>query len=77
MHLAIPGISTYDTELTIPEAITARSKGIVIYSIGITSSINEQELRYERKQNIDIYSIYSLICYLVTRKVSKYPDFLQ
>ena len=39
------GVSTRDQSSTIPEAIRARSKGIQIYSVGITKSINEDELR--------------------------------
>ena len=32
------GISTYDKELTIPEAETARNKGITIYAVGVTDA---------------------------------------
>ena len=44
--IAVPGKATFDEELTIPEAETARAKGIIIYSIGITDSISEDDLRY-------------------------------
>ena len=39
------GVSTTNNARTVPEAINARSRGIRIFSVGITTSVNEQELR--------------------------------
>lgn len=39
------GVSTYDNQFTIPDAVNARNKGIDIYSIGISAKIDENELR--------------------------------
>lgn len=39
------GESTFDKTLTIPEAEAARQAGIRVYSVGITSAINEIELK--------------------------------
>ena len=39
------GVSTTNNQRTVPEAINARSRGIRIFSVGITTSVNEQELR--------------------------------
>jgi len=39
------GVSTYDADRTIPEAQSARDQGIKIYSVGVTTAIDENELR--------------------------------
>ena len=39
------GVSTWDKNLTIPEAETARLKGIQIVSVGVTDKVDEGELR--------------------------------
>ena len=39
------GVSTWDKNLTIPEAEQARSEGIQIVSVGITDEVDEEELR--------------------------------
>ena len=39
------GMSTIDQNRTVPEAINARNRGIRIYCVGITTSVNEQELK--------------------------------
>ena len=39
------GVSTYDNNRTIPDAIAARQSGIKIYSIGVTEKINVNEVR--------------------------------
>ena len=39
------GESTFDKEKTVPEAEAARAQGIRVYSVGITSAVNEVELR--------------------------------
>jgi hypothetical protein len=39
------GKSTFDSDRTIPDANTAKSRGIQIYSVGITNAANEEELR--------------------------------
>ena len=43
--VVVDGVSTRDKASTIPEAIRARNDGIKIYSVGITSGVNEAELR--------------------------------
>ena len=40
------GVSTIDKELTISTAVAAQEKGIKIFAVGITSSIDEEELRF-------------------------------
>ena len=39
------GVSTTNNACIVPEAINTRSRGIRIFSVGITTSVNEQELR--------------------------------
>ena len=39
------GVSTWDKDRTIPDAIDARNDGIKIISVGITNAIDENELR--------------------------------
>ena len=39
------GVSTYDKLRTVPDAVEARASGIKIFSVGITESIDENELR--------------------------------
>ena len=43
--IVIDGVSTTNNERTVPEAINARARGIRLYSVGITTNVNEQELR--------------------------------
>ena len=38
------GVSTFDANLTIPEADTARSRGIIMFAIGIGEEISQDEL---------------------------------
>ena len=42
---SVDGKSTYDSDLTIPEAEQARIEGIQIFVIGVTENIDEPELR--------------------------------
>ena len=39
------GVSTYDSSRTIPDAMMAQNQGIRMFSIGVTASINIDELR--------------------------------
>ena len=45
MVVITDGESTYDSELTLPYAEEARNQGIVILSIGVSSSINVDEVK--------------------------------
>ena len=44
------GVSTINKESTIPEAERARDRGITVFSIGITTAIDENELRMMSSQ---------------------------
>lgn len=39
------GVSTWDKDRTIPDAVDARNDGIRIFSVGITDAVDENELR--------------------------------
>ena len=39
------GVSTFDKERTIPDAVEARNRNIQIFSVGITAAIDENELQ--------------------------------
>ena len=43
--LLTDGVSNIDQSRTVPEALAAKNRGITIFAVGITNSVNQEEIR--------------------------------
>merc|ERR1711893_403018 len=45
MVVLTDGVSNIEQDRTIPEALAAKNRGITVFSVGITNSVDEAEIR--------------------------------